>query len=249
MEIMERQTMQRAGALCAGSDVTINLLKSVPCFSGLGPHVLATLAGRCQSRSFQTGQFVFVEGHPCRHLYILESGRVFAYRSNAEGREQTLRRFDHPGDVFCIPSAFSVGRHIVSVRAGTEARLQLIDVDTVTHLSHEHPSIALKIIAMTGVQMARLVTLAEDLSLKTVTARLAKHLCESAEDGRGKPGEPMRLSRDRLSEGELASLLGTVRVHVSRSLTSLVRAGAISRTRESIRILDLTVLREISGCG
>jgi len=226
--------------------VTINLLKAVPCFGDLGPRALGTLAARCRSRSFRAGQFVFAEGHSCRHLYILESGQVQAYRTNAEGREQTLRLFDHPGDVFCIPSAFRAGQYIVSARARTETRLQLIDVDTVKHLAHEHPSIALEIVAMAGAHMTHLVTLAEDLSLKTVTARLAKHLCDLAAAGRGKPGEQMWLSRNRLPEGELASTLGTVRVHVSRSLTNLVRAGAISRTRESIRILDLTVLREIS---
>jgi len=224
----------------------VALLETLPYFAGLGPHVLKTVAARCHSKSFEAGEFVFMEGELCHHLYILESGRVKFCRTSAEGREQILRVFDRRGDTFCIPSAFSTGRYIVNARAVSETRLRLLDVDTVNRLAQEHPSMVLKLVATAGEHMAHLVTLAEDLSLKTVTARLAKYLCELAVAEGGDHHEEIRLSRDRLPEEELASMLGTVRVHVSRSLMNLVRARAIDLTRGFIRIHDLAVLREIS---
>ena len=182
----------------------------------------------------------------CRHLYILESGRVNFYRTSAEGREQILKVFDRSGDTFCIPSAFKTGRHIVSARAVTETRLHLLDVDTVNRLAQEHPSMALKLVETAGEHMTHLVALAEDLSLKTATARLAKYLYKLAVAEGAENGKEIRLSRDRLPEEELASMLGTVRVHVSRSLMNLVRAGAIDLTRGFIRIRELAVLKQIS---
>ena len=104
-------------------DATIQLLKAVPYFAGLTPTALAAVAGRCRSTLLRAGQFVFVEGDPCQDLYILASGRVKFYRASAEGREQVLKLFDRPGDTFCIPSAFSTGRHIVSAKAVTDTRL------------------------------------------------------------------------------------------------------------------------------
>lgn len=227
-------------------DAMVPLLKTVPYFAGLTPNVLNTIATRCQSKSFRAGQVVFMEGDPCQHLYILESGRVKFYRTSAEGREQILKVFDRPGDTFCIPSAFSTGRHIVSARAGAETGLRVLDVDTVNRLAQEHPSVALKLVATAGEHMAHLVGLAEDLSLKTATARLAKHLYELARAEGAENGKEIRLSRDRLPEEELASMLGTVRVHISRSLMHLVQAGAIDLTRGYVRVRDLTVLKQIS---
>lgn len=227
-------------------DAMVPLLKTVPYFAGLNPNVLNTIAARCQSKSFQAGQFVFMEGDPCRHLYILESGRVHFYRTSVEGREQILKVFDRPGDTFCIPSAFKTGRHIVSARTVTETRLRLLDVDTVNRLAQEHPSVALKLVATAGEHMTHLVALAEDLSLKTATARLAKYLYKLAVAEGAEKGKEIQLSRDRLPEEELASMLGTVRVHISRSLMNLVQAGALDLTRGFIRIRDLTVLKQIS---
>src|SRR5712691_2001881 len=102
------------------SDATLRLLKTVPFFAELDAPVLETIAARCRSKPLQAGQPVFMEGDPCKHLYILESGCVKFYRASAEGREQILKVFDRPGDSFCIPSAFRTGRHIVSGRATVE---------------------------------------------------------------------------------------------------------------------------------
>ena len=221
-------------------------LKTISCFASLDPKALETIADCCQSKSFRAGQFVFMEGDLCQHLYILESGRGKFYRTSAEGREQVMKVFDCPGDIFCIPSAFHTGRHIVSASAAIETRLHLLDVGTVNRLAQEHPSMALKLVATAGEHMTHLVGLAEDLSLKTATERLAKYLCELAVAEGAENGKDIRLSRDRLPEEELASLLGTVRVHISRSLVNLVQAGAIDLTRAFVRVRDLTVLKRIS---
>ncbi len=228
------------------NEAAVSLLRTVPYFGGLGPKVLATIAARCRSKSFRAGQLVFMEGDPCRHLHLLESGRVKFFRTSAEGREQILRVFDRPGDTFCIPSAFHTGRHIVSGGAAVETRLHLLDMDTVSRVAQEHPSIAIKLVATAGEHMAHLVTLAEDLSLKSATARLAKYLHALAVAEGAKAGKAIGLSRDRLPEEELASMLGTVRVHVSRSLMHLVQAGAIDLTRRVLRVRDLTVLERIA---
>lgn len=227
-------------------DAIISLMAASPQFADLDPMVLRTIAARCRPKLFLTGQMVFMEGDPCRNLCILESGRVKFFRMNAEGREQILKVFERPGDVFCIASAFSTGTHIVSARAMTETRLHLLDMDAMNRVARDHPSVGLKMVSTAGEHMTHLVALADDLSLKTATGRLAKYIYELAEaEGAGK-GVKVRVSRDRLRAEELASLLGTVRVHISRSLTSLAEAGAIDLDRRFIGIRDLAILRRFS---
>lgn len=227
-------------------DTLVPFLKTIPCLAGLDINALESIAVRCQSKSFRGGQFVFMEGDLCRHLYILESGRVKFYRTGAEGREQILKVFDRPGDTFCIPSAFRTGRQIVSAGAVTETHLRVLDVDTVNRLAEKYPSMALALVAMAGEHMTHLVGLVEDLSLRTATSRLAKYLYALAVAEGAENGKEIRLSRDRLPEEELASMLGTVRVHVSRSLMSLVQAGVIDMTRAYVSVRDLTALKQIS---
>jgi CRP/FNR family transcriptional regulator len=227
-------------------DAMLPLLKTVPYLVDLGPSILTSIAVRCKSKVIPAGHFVFMEGDPCLDLCILESGRVEFYRANAKGREQILKVFDRPGDTFCIASAFTTGRYIVSARTVTETRLHLLDMDTVNHLARENPLIGIKLVAAAGEHMAHLVGLAEDLALKTATERLAKYLHELALAEGAPKGEEIRLSRDRLPEEELASRLGAVRVHISRSLSALSHAGAIDVERGFIRIRDLSILMRIS---
>lgn len=227
-------------------DAALPLLRSVPFFAGLDSAVLKAIAGHCRSKIYSAGQNVFMLGDPCLDLCILESGRVMFYRINAEGREQVLRVFERPGDTFCIPSAFSTGRYIVNIKAAIDTRLRLLSMDTVNHLMQDHPSIGLKLVATAGGHMAQLVTLAEDLALKTATGRLAKYLHEIAVGEGAAKSEHVRIPRSRLPEDELASILGTVRVNISRGFANLAQAGAIEVDRKFIRILNLPALGRIS---
>jgi len=207
---------------------------------------LEALAARCQPKALRAGQFVFVEGDPCLDLYIVESGRVKCYRASADGREQTMKVFDQPGDTFCVVSAFQAGHHVVTAQAMTDTRLHALDVDTIKRIACEHPAVALRLLATAGDQMKSLVALAEALSLKTATSRLAKFLCELARTEGARKGTEIQLRRDRHSVEELASMVGTVRGHISRSLKNMVRAGAIRLDRKVIRIPDLDILEQFS---
>jgi CRP-like cAMP-binding protein len=220
----------------------IQFLTSLSCFRGVGPTILREVASRCRPVSLSPSQSVFAEGDPCRHLYILAAGRVKCYRANPEGREQILRVFDPPGDIFCTTSAFSTGAHIVTAEALSEATLYMIDIETMKRVALEQPAVALALVTAAGDQLQSLVGLADDLSLKTATARIAKLLLERARAQRGRDAKDVRLRRDGLREEQIAAMVGAVRVHVSRSLKTLADMGAIALERDVIRIGDLKVL-------
>jgi CRP/FNR family transcriptional regulator len=78
-------------------------------------------------------------------------------------------------------------------------------------------------------RVRRFAVLAEDLALRSVTERLARHL-EAAADG-----EVVNLG---LTQEQLASRLGTVRELVSRALAELERGGLIERRRSKIVLRD-----------
>jgi len=97
----------------------------------------------------------------------------------------------------------------------------------------EHPQVALQIIQNMADKIIGLVTLAADLSLKTVEARFAKLLLEQGDT----------IERRRwTNQTELASRLGTVPDVLSRVIRELTKAGIIEMDKQSIRILDRAAL-------
>ncbi len=220
----------------------LRFLKTLPCFRSVDTATVERLGSRCRAMPLRSAQQIFAEGDPCRHLYILAAGRVKCYRASPEGREQILKLFERPGDIFCTTSAFSTGSHIVTAETMSAVTLYAIDVEAMKRVALEQPAVALALVTAAGEQMQSLVGLADDLALKTATARVAKLLCERARAGRGRTGEEIRLSRDGLREEQIAAMVGTVRVHVSRSLKALVGLGAVTLDRKAIRISDLQVL-------
>ena len=200
------------------------------------------IASRCRLKTRQAGENLFVEGDPCRDLYILVSGRVKCFRASPEGREQILKIFDCPGDMFCTTSAFNTGSHIVTAEAMNDVNLYVVDVASIKRVALEQPAIALALVTTAGDQMRSLVSLADDLSLKTATARVAKLLWERARAEGGTGHKAIRLQRSGLREDEIAAMVGTVRVHVSRSLKALATMGAITLDRDAICISDLKAL-------
>ena len=221
---------------------TAKFLTSHSPFAGVAAATIEMIASRCRPRSRQSGESLFHEGDSCHDLYILVAGRVKCFRANPEGREQILKVFEQPGDIFCATSAFSTGSHIVTAEAMSEVSLYVIDVETMKRVALEQPAVALALVTATGDQMRSLVALADDLSLKTATSRVAKLLWERARAEGGRGGKQVRLRRAGLREDEIAALVGTVRVHVSRSLKALATMGAITLDRDTIRINDIEIL-------
>lgn len=219
---------------------TSAFLASRPPFSAVEPKTRNTIASRCRPMSRRPGETLFLEGDPCRDLYILVAGRVKCIRANAEGREQILRVFERPGDFFCATSAFSTGSHIVTAQTMSDVRLYVINVETIKRAALDQPALALALMTTTGDQMRGLVLLADDLSLKTATTRVAKLLSERARAAGG--GKHVCLRRADLREDDIAAMVGTVRVHVSRSLKALAAMGAIHLDRDTIDIKDVMSL-------
>ena len=101
----------------------IRSLKSLAPFAGVPSATMKTIASRCRPKSRHAGESLFREGDPCRDLYVLVGGRVKCFRASPEGREQILKIFEQPGDVFCTTSAFSTGAHIVTAEAMSDVSL------------------------------------------------------------------------------------------------------------------------------
>ncbi len=194
-------------------------LAKVLIFSGLTKDELGFLAHRAVPRHYSTGEIVFSEGAPCSGLYVVESGHVRIFKSSPGGREQVLN-IDGPGSSIAELPVFDEGNYPASASAIYEATLIFVSKKDFQALCLAHPKVALKVLAVVGARLRRLVGIIEELSFSTVRHRLASFLLRLAQkEGKRSPdGVEITLP---VSNQELASQIGTVRELVSRNLSRL----------------------------
>src|SRR5690242_14898158 len=189
------------------------VLRKTPLFASLTEKELQALAARTIRRRFQRGELLFGEGDPCTGLFLVASGKIRIFKLSASGREQVLA-IEGPGSSFAELPVFDGGNYPAAASALEDAEVLFISRKDFQNFCREHPDVGLKVIAIVGSRLRRLVGIIEELSFTTVRQRLIALVLRLAQaDGTpGKGGIRVELTK---SHQDLAAELGTVRELVS----------------------------------
>ncbi len=218
------------------TDLLLKRLKTFEFLRGLDDETLSVLAKSAVWKIFPPNAVVFWEGNVETNLFYLEYGSLKAMRTSPDGREQVLS-FLSPGEVFNEIGVFARKPNPATAVALEESGVWLIPRKALEEIILAHPQMAIQIIEMMAERVINLVTLASDLSLKTVEARFIKLLLEQAE------GDVIERRR-WTNQTEMAARLGTVPDVLSRVIRELTKAGLIEMDKQQIRILDQVGLAE-----
>ncbi|MBI5945741.1 MAG: Crp/Fnr family transcriptional regulator [Chloroflexi bacterium] len=216
------------------NDVLFKRLQTFEFLRGLDHETLSALAKNSTWKVFAPDAVVFWEGDTESNLYYLQYGSLKVLKSSADGREQVLK-FIGAGEIFNEIGVLAKRPNPVTAVALEESGIWLIPRHALEEIVMAHPQTALQIIQNMADKIIGLVTLAADLSLKTVEARFAKLLLDQAE------GDVIERHR-WTNQTEMASHLGTVPDVLSRVIRELTKAGLIEMDKQHIRILDRTGL-------
>lgn len=214
-------------------------LRASPYFRGLDERALRDLADHAACQEYAAGEVIFLEGDPSAGLCYLQSGWVKVVKTSPEGREQVLQ-FLGPGEVFNAIAVFTSRPNPATALALEATRIWLLHRDAVADLVRHRPEVAQRLIEDMADRLVRLVELVEDLSLRSVTGRLARMLLDGA------AGDVLHRPR-WYTQAELAGQLGTVPDVVQRALGSLAAAGLIQVERQFIRIQDRPALEKLAA--
>ena len=218
------------------TDILLKRLQTFEFLRGLDKETLSRLAKNSTWKVYAPDAVVFWEGDTESNLYYLQYGSLKVLKSSADGREQVLR-FISAGEMFNEVGVLANRANPATAVALEESGIWLLPRQALEELILAHPQTALQIIENMADKIIGLVTLAADLSLKTVEARYAKLLLDQAE------GDVIERQRST-NLTEMASHLGTVPDVLSRVIRELTKAGLIEMDKHSIRILDHTGLAE-----
>ncbi len=225
--------------------VSIELLQSLSYFSGLTTPELEPIRQLVFEKSAQRDDLILLEGQPAQALYFVVAGVVKMFKSSAQGKEQVVGLI-RPGESFNDVPIFDGRPNPASAMALGPVDLYGISKDGIDSILRQHPKVAADVVAILAGKLRELMSLVEDLSFRHVTARLARLLLEYVED-RGKPGLGEAGIKQRLTQQEMAAMIGTAREVVGRSLKALEEEGAIRMERHRIVIRDREALKEIIG--
>src|SRR5690349_15907958 len=235
----ETHEPERAGASTA-SDHTATIEK-VPFFSGLDAESLAELGAAARRRTFRAGEIVFHRDDPGQVLYVIRAGKVKIYITSQDGQEVSLAVFG-PGDYFGElalldgqpRSASAVAIDLVEVYA-----LQRSDfINIVIH----HPRIAIQVMNVLSQRLRQTDAMIEDLLFLDVHGRVAKKLLDLADLHGVRTPEGVRIDM-KLTQSDLAALVGASRESVNKVLGYFVDKRFISTEKRKITILRLAELR------
>ena len=181
------------------------------------PPSLRLLAARGMARSYRKGIVLIEEGSVGDNLYLILSGSLRAYSSDARGREITYGVYG-PGE-YVGEMSLDGGPRSASVITEEASRLVMVTrASLLTHIS-EHPEFAFELLTKV-IRRARAATLStKQLALNDVYGRLKSLVDESTGDGR----------HLELTHQGMAQRLGCSREMVSKLVKDLELGGYLKR--------------------
>jgi CRP/FNR family cyclic AMP-dependent transcriptional regulator len=217
--------------VCAASHYNreIRMLENVPLFSGLSTESLAEIEQHSSVKSFRKNAIIISQDDKSYSLYVILSGRVKVFVSDEDGREAVLN-YQGAGDYFGDLALIDKQPRVASVMATEASKFMIISrQDFLTCLSR-NPEIAINLIKPMTQRMRMLAKNVSSLALMDVYGRVARILLQQAVE---KEGE---MVTGRITQQEIAEMVGASRAMVSRILKDLKTGGYISVHNKCVTI-------------
>ena len=225
-----------------GSRLAENLLKNNKFFSSLEQDELDEVEEIMRLRNYNRGEIIFFEGEEGDGLFLLKSGKVKLTKMVESGEEQILTIIK-PGNIFAEVVLFGNANYPATATALEDSKIYLIRSQDMTKLIKDKPSIAVKLLDVMSKRLRRAQKLVRDMGLKDTTRRTASLLIYLAEEHGVEKNNKVRIDI-KLTQKELANMIGTTRETISRVLNKFKDAGIVSTAQRKMIINDLNSLKD-----
>lgn len=201
------------------------------------------VGAKANARTFQAGRVIFTEGDPGDFLGFLLEGKVKLYHLSAKGQEKIIHLLG-PGELLGEVAVLDSGPQPLTVEAMETSLVALVNREELHQLRGQFPDLNELLLATAASRLRTCYRQISSLSLKSSYGRIAGRLFKLARDFGVQTPQGIRLDLT-LTQTGLASLVGSSRETVSRTLTDLQNQGILRVSRSHITILDLRRLREL----
>src|SRR5690349_8193890 len=147
------------------------LLRQIPLFTLLDEDELHALALQLDEIDYLRGQMVFQAGERGGAMYIVQSGKVEIFLTDANGDRITLG-FVSSGDLFGEFSLLDNDPRSASAQAVENTHLVVVDQNDLSLLVKSHPAAALDMMAMLTRRIRESNTRVQERSIRNVNEEI-----------------------------------------------------------------------------
>ena len=211
-------------------------LRQVALFAQLAAPEVRRIGELFDTALVEAGERIYQFGDRADRIYILKSGRIKVTRASSTGKEFILY-FISPGEIF--GELAITGKEF---RTGTATVLEDAFICAIDRVHFEafmlrHPEVSLHVSRVIGRRKDSTERRVLDLISKDVRTRLANTLAELATDY-GTPEERGVRIDLRLTQSDLAQLVGSTRETTSTMFNEFRRAGLVDSEGRTVWVLD-----------
>ncbi len=190
------------------------------------------------------GEYLFHQGDRFESLYIIRSGSVKSFMTDADGIEQIVG-FNFPGDLLGL-DAIDEKYHTTSAVALQHSALCKLSWDDFNKLSQQCPHFHAQCLTSFSRELIHIHDMVMAMGQKGVEQKLAIFLLAISQrmKERGFSDKEFILS---MSRSDIANFLGVAAETVSREFTQLQKEGVIQVDRRQVKIDCMDSLKSIAG--
>lgn len=197
-------------------------------------------------RSYDKGSCLFWEGDAADKLYFMIKGRIRAAKSTDSGRSLTLY-LHQEGDLIGQMDPFRDSVHSFRAEVIEDAKVGVIQRKDLEVLLWQHGDLAVEFMRWMGLMHRLTQTKFRDLMMFGKTGALCSLLIRLG-NSYGKPKEEHIYITLKISNTEMADMIGATRESVNRMLSDLKKEEVIAYEDGHYIIKNLRYLRDICCC-
>ena len=212
------------------------ILETTQLLGALPPEALESLRTVAGVRTMARNEVLFRRGDPGDELFGIVSGRIAILTRAPDGRESLVAVLDE-GALFGELGLFDAGPRSADARALEPTQLLVLDYAAVRAAISAEPQLLWIIIRVLARRLRATDDTLADAVFLDVPGRTAKRLLELSENE-----DEFRL---RMTQEDLAGLVGASRERVNKALSMFTRLGWLSvEGRNRYRIHDRAALED-----
>ncbi|HEY3117582.1 MAG TPA: Crp/Fnr family transcriptional regulator [Chloroflexota bacterium] len=194
-----------------------------------------------KQQTFAPGETIFRKGDPGDSLYVIQNGQVKIVLPS-DGEDEALLGVLEAGDFFGELSLIDGQVRSASAVAAEPTQALVLHRDQFLEFVHASPEFALDVMVALAQRLRQSDEVIADAAFLDVAGRLAKRLVDLAARY-GRPSPDGTVISLRLTQRELAGMIGATRESVNKHLQSLRAQRIITADGGRIVIRDLEKLR------
>jgi CRP/FNR family cyclic AMP-dependent transcriptional regulator len=210
-------------------------------FGQLSQSDLDAVLSHARMEHHRAGELIFAKGSPGRSMMAVLRGSVKISLPSAAGREIVLA-INNTGDIFGEMALLDGSERTADATAMTDCDLLVIDQRDFLPFLERRADLCIALLKLLCRRLRHTNEHVEGALFERLDVRLARVLVRLADSTDNPQSGPLRI---RISQNELASLLGAARESVNKQLHAWRRAGLVDLRKREIAVLDRTALEAL----